>query len=59
MDIPIDIFKDRAFAPLERMTAHLKESANLSFHEIAVLLNRDDRTIWTSYSRAQKKLVAK
>jgi hypothetical protein len=24
-----------------------------------VLLNRDDRTIWTCYHRARKKLVAK
>jgi DNA-directed RNA polymerase specialized sigma24 family protein len=55
VEIPLEIFKDRAYAPLERMTAHLKENANLSFHEIAVLLNRDDRTIWTSYDRARKK----
>jgi hypothetical protein len=27
----------------------------MSFHEIAVLLNRDDRTIWTCYNRAKKK----
>lgn len=55
LEIPLEIFKDRAYAPLERMTAHLKESANKSFHEIAVLLNRDDRTIWTCYDRARKK----
>ena len=55
--IPLEIFKDRTFAPLERMAAHLKDNNMLSFHEIAVLLNRDDRTIWTCYHRAQKKIA--
>jgi DNA-directed RNA polymerase specialized sigma24 family protein len=57
LDIPLDIFKDRTFAPLERITSHLKDKAMLSFHEIALLLNRDDRTIWTCYHRAQKKML--
>lgn len=57
IEIPLEIFKDRTFAPLEIITSHLKEAANLSFHEIAVLLNRDDRTIWTCYNRAQKKMM--
>lgn len=57
VEIPLEIFKNRTFAPLESITSHLKEVADLSFHEIAVLLNRDDRTIWTCYSRAKKKLV--
>ena len=57
INIPLDIFKNRTFAPLESMTAHLKDAVNLSFHEIAVLLNRDDRTIWTCYNRVQKKLI--
>lgn len=55
VEIPIEIFKNRTFAPLESITSHLKEVADLSFHEIAVLLNRNDRTIWTCYNRVQKK----
>lgn len=57
VQIPLNIFKNRSLAPLENIAAHLKETAGLSFHEIAVLLNRDDRTIWTCYTRGQKKLV--
>lgn len=57
VEIPLEIFKNRTFAPLESITSHLKETAGLSFHEIAVLLNRDDRTIWTCYNRAQKKVT--
>lgn len=55
IDIPLSIFKNREFAPLESLSSHLKDVAQMSFHEIAVLLNRDDRTIWTCYNRAQKK----
>ncbi|HII72151.1 TPA: hypothetical protein HA265_05335 [Candidatus Woesearchaeota archaeon] len=54
-EIPIDIFHNRELAPLEGISKYLKENADKSFHEIAVLLNRDDRTIWTCYNRALKK----
>jgi hypothetical protein len=57
VEIPLEIFKNRTLAPLESITAHLKDIAHLSFHEIAVLLNRDDRTIWTCYNRVQKKVA--
>ena len=57
VEIPLEIFKNRTFAPLERIASHLKDMEGLSFHEIAVLLNRDDRTIWTCYNRVQKKTV--
>jgi hypothetical protein len=53
--IPSSIFRDRNLAPLESITEYLKDQHGLSFHEIAVLLNRNDRTIWTCYSRAKKK----
>ena len=58
-DIPLDIFHNRDLAPLEGISKYLKENADKSLHEIAVLLNRDDRTIWTCYNRAQKKLGLK
>jgi len=55
VDIPSSILRDRSLAPLESITEYLKDQQGMSFHEIAVLLNRDDRTIWTCYSRAKKK----
>ncbi|MBW2965246.1 hypothetical protein KY363_07350, partial [Candidatus Woesearchaeota archaeon] len=55
--VPSSIFIDRDLAPLESITEYLKEKHGLSFHEIALLLNRDDRTVWTCYNRASKKLV--
>lgn len=53
--IPISIFKERDFGFLELLTSYLKENHNLSYHEIAMLLNRDDRTIWTAYNRLLQK----
>jgi hypothetical protein len=55
IDIPSSIFRDRSIKVLEAVVEFLKEKKNLTFHEIAVLLNRDDRTIWTVYNRAMKK----
>ncbi|MBI2659071.1 hypothetical protein HYX05_03160 [Candidatus Woesearchaeota archaeon] len=53
--IPVSILKDRKLSVLENIAAYLKDTFNLNYHSIAVLLNRDDRTIWTVYQRARKK----
>lgn len=53
--IPISKLRDRTFSTLEIIVMHLREAYNLSLHEIAVMLKRDDSTIWTVYSRAVKK----
>lgn len=49
------IFRDRKLSVLEVLVEYLKDKKELSYHEIAVLLNRDDRTIWTVYNRVKKK----
>ena len=55
INIPCSILNDRNVAVLEAISEYLKEKKHMTYHEIAVLLNRDDRTIWTCYSRAKKK----
>ena len=55
VNIPIYIFRDRSLSVLEVMVEYLKDKLKLNYHEIAVLTNRDDRTIWTCYYRAKKK----
>ena len=40
---------------MESVVFYLKEKMGMTYHEIAVELNRDDRTIWTVYNRALKK----
>ena len=59
LSIPIEIFKDRNVAVLESLVEYLKDQKNLSYHEIALILNRDDRTIWTVYNRVSKKRAKK
>lgn len=46
-------FKDRKYTVFEIIIKHLKSFLN--YHDIAILLKRDDRTIWTVYNRALKK----
>lgn len=57
--IPIDILRNKSLSVLENLVSYLKEELNLTYHEIAVYLNRDDRTVWTVYQRALKKLSSK
>ena len=52
--IPITIFSKK-LGGLEAITKYMKENLGMSYHEIAELLDRDDRTIWTSYNKAVKK----
>ena len=55
IEIPTFLFKDRSVAVLEALVEYLKDHKSLTFHEIAMLLNRNDRTIWTVYRRAKLK----
>ena len=53
--IPVSILKDRKLSVLENVVSYLRDTFSLNYHKIAVLLNRNDRTIWTVYQRAKKK----
>jgi len=53
--IPLSIFYDRKKSVLQAIIAYLKDECKLTYHQIAVYLNRDDRTIWTTYNRKQKQ----
>jgi len=57
--VPLSIFEDRRLSVLEVLVEYLKEKRHLTFHQIAVMTNRDDRTIWTCYDRAKKKRGAR
>jgi len=54
--IPVLLFKNRKLSIFEHSVVHLKKEYELRFSEIALMLKRDQRTIWTVYYRAQKKL---
>ncbi|MBU0894114.1 MAG: hypothetical protein KKF48_01455 [Nanoarchaeota archaeon] len=53
--IPISIFKNRKLTILESLTIYLRKQ-DLNYGEIAKILNRDQRNIWTIYSKAMKKI---
>ena len=53
--IPTSIFQNKLGA-LENVVLYLKDELNLSYHTIANLLERNDRTIWTMYNKAKKKI---
>lgn len=53
--IPTSILRDRTLSVLEGIVEYLREHHDLNYHQIAKLLNRDDRTIWTVYRRAKQK----
>jgi len=40
---------------LGAIVSYLKDNFNLRYSEIAALLNRDERNMWTAYNRAKKK----
>ncbi len=53
--IPVSIFENRELSPLENLVFYMRKDLGFKFVEIARLLQRDSRTIWTVYERARKK----
>jgi len=53
--LPISIFENNKLTILESVIIYLKQKG-LKYIEIAKSLNRDQRNIWTIYSRATKKI---
>jgi hypothetical protein len=54
LKIPITIFNKNVGA-LESLTKYMKENLNMNYSQIAKLVKRDDRTIWTAYKKACEK----
>jgi hypothetical protein len=54
--IPLHILKNNS--SLEAIVYYLKEILNLTYADIASLLNRDQRTIWATCSNAKRKNIS-
>jgi len=52
--IPFSVF-ETSLSTQEALVSYLKDK-DLTYHMIAVLLHRDDRTVWTVYKRAMRKI---
>ena len=57
--IPISVLQDRSLSVLESIIKYLHEELNLRYFRIALLINSDQRTVWTVYRRVIKKKVRK
>ena len=53
--VPVSLFAQRQFSPLEVLVSYLHEQHQLSFAEIARLLSLSPKTVWTVYHRKQLK----
>lgn len=53
--ISLRIFFDRKLSVLEHLVLYLREKRSNSNKEIAMLLDKNESTIWTAYTRAKKK----
>ncbi|MBN4049194.1 hypothetical protein JYT91_01110, partial [archaeon AH-315-M20] len=56
--IPVSIFSTK-LAPAEALIKYLKETHDINYHEISILINRNERGVWASYQRAIKKMPSK
>lgn len=54
--IPLGIFSQDKLSCLEAIVKYLRESKSMKLGSIATLLNRDNRTIWSTYSNAVRKM---
>lgn len=54
--IPIKVFDNDVLSCFEAIVKYLKEILKLRFVKIAELLNRNNKTIWTTYQKAKKKM---
>ena len=53
--IPISVFEAKNLSALEIVCKYLKEELGIGYSKIATLLNRDNRTIWTTYQNSASK----
>ncbi|KHO45159.1 MAG: hypothetical protein QS99_C0017G0043 [archaeon GW2011_AR4] len=52
--IPLSALAPSSLPLLEAIVVHLKDTLGMNYHDIAIALARDDRTVWTAYNRSQK-----
>lgn len=51
--VPLSIFSS-SLKPAEALCRYLKENEKLSYKEIGLLLNRNEKSAWATYQRAKK-----
>lgn len=54
--VPLSIFDNDKISALEAVVKYLKENKGLKLKDIARTLNRNSKTIWTTYNNASRKM---
>ena len=54
--IPVDLFATRNASGLQTLVTYLKKKYGYSFRKIGDILNRNERTVWTAYHQAKRRL---
>ena len=49
------IFRNTKLTIFEAFVKYLKEEKGFNYHQIGLLLGRNERNIWTVYNRGKKK----
>ena len=57
--LPVSVFTDKELGPLESISKYLVENAKMEYSEIAKLLNRDSRSVWSCYRKSKLKTKKK
>ena len=55
--IPAEVLSDKTLTVSEHVVKTLKDNYNLTYSEVATLIKRDDRTVWTLYHRALERVA--
>lgn len=55
-ELPVLVLAQKKLSVLESIVYYIKKNYGLSYHDIALLIRRNDRTVWTVYNRALRKL---
>ena len=53
--VPLAIFRVRTLGPLETLARYLREERGLRLSQVARLLRRDPRTVWSAYTSSLRK----
>jgi len=56
LSVPISALNKKPLTTYEALIIHLKENSGLNYHQIAVMLDRDERDTRKIYFRAKTKL---
>jgi hypothetical protein len=57
--VPLSIFSKQKASALESLAFYLKDILGMTYTEIASILKKDIRTVWTCHKRFEKKVMVK